>query len=344
MKFDVVVGNPPYHYEVGRRKVPIYQDFVRASSDPNLTKYASFITPDGFIKGGQHLEPLRAYLANNRHLQKIIFHKKPVFPTAAVEAAITFFDNTKNYDQSEKTIYTKNGTVENGTLDWNYRDVIINQQKYRILKIFERIIQEQAELGAMPDIIPSWAPFGLNTKCYKNNVRKFKLEQDATHSVRILVGENEDFYWINPDDDFSYKGSDGRIEFIKLTNAEKWKMVFPKAGIVYKKALTTRILQPGEIFTDKYLCIFTNSELEAINAEKYFNSKFYRAGLDSKVTSWNLYRQWHSNIPIQDFTANSDIDWSCSSAEIDQQLYHKYHLSESDIAAIESRIKNDCES
>lgn len=340
LKFDAVVGNPPYNYEAGRRKIPIYQDFIKSGSDPRLTKYASFITPDGFIKGGQQLEPLRDYLMENPHLKKVVFYKTPIFPGVAVEAAITLFDNTQTYAQTEKTIYKKDGTIESGTLDWSYRDVVVDDRKYQILHIYEQLIQKAGSgVQTMTDLITSWAPFGLNTKCFKNNVEKFKSAADASHNIRILVGEGEDFYWINPDDDFSYQDSNGRIEFVKLDNLQKWKMVFPKAGTVDKSPLATRILKPGEIFTDKYLCIFTDSEAEAINAEKYFNSKFYRAGLDSKATSWNLYRQWHGNVPAQDFTAQSDIDWTKSGAELDRQLYDKYGFTAEDITLINSRIE-----
>ena len=44
-------------------------------------------------------------------------------------------------------------------------------------------------------------------------------------------------------------------------------------------------------------------------------------------------------VPLQDFSENSDIDWSVSVAEIDRQLYRKYHLSEDEVEYIESMIK-----
>jgi len=44
-------------------------------------------------------------------------------------------------------------------------------------------------------------------------------------------------------------------------------------------------------------------------------------------------------VPLQDFTTNSDIDWSKSIPEIDRQLYAKYELTEEEIAFIESMIK-----
>ena len=57
------------------------------------------------------------------------------------------------------------------------------------------------------------------------------------------------------------------------------------------------------------------------------------------VSSINLSREKFQFVPLQDFTSNSDIDWSVSIPEIDEQLYEKYGLSEDEIAFIEKMIK-----
>ena len=46
-----------------------------------------------------------------------------------------------------------------------------------------------------------------------------------------------------------------------------------------------------------------------------------------------------SHVPLQDFTSNSDIDWSQSITDIDKKLYKKYNLTEEEIAYIEQTIK-----
>ena len=72
---------------------------------------------------------------------------------------------------------------------------------------------------------------------------------------------------------------------------------------------------------------------------KYLKSKFCRAMLSVlKVTQMNNKDVW-KYVPLQDFTPTSDIDWSQSIPEIDQQLYAKYGLDESEIAFIESHVK-----
>ena len=336
MAFDFVIGNPPYHKDGGgRRKIPIYGKFMEDFSDPRVAKHATFVTPDGFVKGGQQLEQLRSSLSENSHLSRVTFHQDKVF-RQAVNAAITTFDNTAEHDLIDKTIVHADGTVESGTLDWRYRDVIINTSKEYVRNLFETKVVPVIGDENMSKIIPGWAPFGLNTKCYKSNKGNFKLEPDGAHRIAILVGEDKrDFYYINPDDDFSYDGSDGRIEFVKLENADKYKVAFPKAGTVDSAISRTWILGPNQIHTDKYLCIFADTLEEAENMQKYFNSDFYRSGLASKMTGWNRYRDWHSFLPIVDPNpATSDIDWSELSESINDQMYRKFGFTAADVAMI----------
>ncbi len=71
----------------------------------------------------------------------------------------------------------------------------------------------------------------------------------------------------------------------------------------------------------------------------YIRTKFCRAMLGIlKVTQHNPPQTW-AKVPLQDFTASSDIDWSKSIDEIDEQLYKKYKLEKPEIDFIEKNIK-----
>ena len=98
--------------------------------------------------------------------------------------------------------------------------------------------------------------------------------------------------------------------------------------------------EPDDIATDTFICVGPFScKAEASAALKYINGKFARVLLGTlKVTQINSKETW-ANVPLQDFTPASDIDWSASIPDIDRQLYAKYHLSEEEIAFIESKVK-----
>ncbi|MBQ9145406.1 MAG: restriction endonuclease, partial [Clostridia bacterium] len=93
-------------------------------------------------------------------------------------------------------------------------------------------------------------------------------------------------------------------------------------------------------YTETYISIGeTDSKQDAEAVLKYVKSKFARCLLGIlKVTQDNTKKVWEF-VPMQDFTAQSDIDWTKSVAEIDQQLYRKYNLSAEEIAFIEEKIK-----
>lgn len=84
---------------------------------------------------------------------------------------------------------------------------------------------------------------------------------------------------------------------------------------------------------------FCEERYEAESLLKYICGKFARAMLGTlKITQHNKRETWR-NVPLQDFTSASDIDWSQPVAGIDQQLYRKYGLSDEEIAFIESHVK-----
>jgi hypothetical protein len=128
----------------------------------------------------------------------------------------------------------------------------------------------------------------------------------------------------------------------------KWKLFVPESngasGMLGEES--ARIIsrpavgKPGDGVTQTFIVIGAlNSAAEADSLEKYILSKFARVLLGAlKVTQRNNSETW-ALVPLQDFTARSDIDWSKSIPEIDQQLYKKYGLEQHEIDFIETRVK-----
>lgn len=123
----------------------------------------------------------------------------------------------------------------------------------------------------------------------------------------------------------------------------KYKVMVPQAngsGALGEVISTPLIGEPLIGFTESFISIGkveTSNEAEAIL--KYIKSKFARAMLGIlKVTQANTSDKW-KYVPLQDFTSQSDIDWSQSIAEIDRQLYEKYGLADNEIEFIETHVK-----
>ena len=126
-------------------------------------------------------------------------------------------------------------------------------------------------------------------------------------------------------------------------NLEKFKVMLPAAngsGALGESLATPLIGQPLIGHTQSFISIGSfNSEAEATALLKYIKSKFARTMLGIlKITQHNPAPKW-KYVPLQDFTSDSDIDWSQSVAYIDRQLYAKYGLDDDEISFIESHVK-----
>jgi site-specific DNA-methyltransferase (adenine-specific) len=156
-------------------------------------------------------------------------------------------------------------------------------------------------------------------------------------------------------DCISLYGSYG-ISYISISEVKqnvdavtRWKVIASKASAqggradkdgMRKVIPKVEVLPPNYACTESYLLIYDFDNEDAANrAASYIRSKLFRFLLSLSVITQNISKESFRFVPQQDFTANSDIDWSQSVADIDRQLYEKYHLIDKEIAFIESMIK-----
>ena len=124
---------------------------------------------------------------------------------------------------------------------------------------------------------------------------------------------------------------------------DAYKLFIPEANGKgeYGEILTEPIIgHPAEVSSDTYLNAgpFQSAE-EAAHLKKYLKSKLLRALLGVKKVTQHCPPAVWEMIPMQDFTVDSDIDWSQSVSGIDRQLYRKYGLDQREIEFIESHVK-----
>ncbi len=158
-----------------------------------------------------------------------------------------------------------------------------------------------------------------------------------------------------PDDNFQYIQIIGRehnqrtYRWVKKSyvsapdNLDSYKLFIPAANGRgdFGETLSTPIIgKPNEGHTQTFISIGTFADEQmALNALNYIKGKFARAMLGVLKVTQNNNREAWGMIPIQDFSPNSDIDWSKSVKEIDKQLYKKYGLDEKEIEFIETHVK-----
>lgn len=174
-------------------------------------------------------------------------------------------------------------------------------------------------------------------------------------STNIFERLPDVFYDVKPDDGSNYVRIFGResnqrvYKYIRedyVNNPKplfKFSIVLPKANNSgeFGETLAQPVLtEPGTGSTETFISVGSfDTKEENENCLKYISSKFARAMLGVLKITQDLTPDKWKYVPLQDFTSNSDIDWSKSVHEIDLQLYQKYGLSEDEIDFIETHVK-----
>ena len=205
-------------------------------------------------------------------------------------------------------------------------DIITNRGQYRYSDLVYAEEPNEMEKTADPRIAPS--AFERMPKLFVEN-----KPNDGKEYIQIFgnLKNTRVYRWFRKD------------YLSEIENLYKYKVMIPKAngsGAIGEVLSTPLIGTPLIGYTETYISIGeTNSRQEAEAILKYVKSKFARCMLGIlKITQNNAKPTW-AYVPLQDFTPNSDIDWSKSVRAIDRQLYAKYGLSDEEINFIEDKIK-----
>lgn len=340
MKFDAIVGNPPYQEgNIGENNqaAPVYNYFY--DSAEKIGDTYTLISPARFLSDqGATPQSWNKKMLNDTHLKIIQFNAKSseVFPSVDIKGGVVIIhrDASKDFGAIEtfipfdelRTIYQK---VKNST-DNNISDFVYSPDSYRFT---DNLFLNHPELVGRTDDSHAKA---VSSGVFERYPEVFFADKpdDAENYIQIygrLSGERV-YRWI-------------RREYLAPhPNLDKWKVFVPGAngtGAIGEIISTPVIGHPviGHNQTFVSLGKF-DSEFEAQALLKYIKSKFGRAMLGiMKTTQNNQSKSTWSKVPVQDFTNNSDIDWSKSIAEIDEQLYEKYKLTENEVEFIETHVK-----
>jgi len=337
MKFNAIVGNPPYQETTeGTSDKPIYHLFMDIAHQ--ISDKVTFITPGRFLfNAGKTPKDWNKKILSDKHF-KVIWYESDsskIFPNVDIKGgvAVTFRDAKNEF-----------GVIG----DFSPHDEVSN--------ILEKV--KQISFKPLSEWVYPTESFRFTSKIHSDFPdNKEKLSKGHLFDLTTNIFEKlpDVFYDLKPNDGIEYIQIIGRFEnsrqvkWIKREyidahlNLDFYKVILPKSngkGELGETLSTPLVGYPGLGHNQTFISIGTlNSEIEASNLLKYINSKFLRLLLSSlKITQHNSKQVW-GNIPLQDFTENSDINWSQSIPEIDQQLYEKYNLSEEEIVFIESMIK-----
>lgn len=335
MKFDYVIGNPPYQEDNdnNNRQKPVYNLFMEEAF--KVSDVVELITPARFLfDAGQTPKAWNKKMLNDEHFKVLFYEPKSdkIFSNTDIKGgvAITYHDITRNYGAIKAfTAYSELNEIKRKVEAFNENslsDVITNRGLYRYSKL---AYDEQ------PDELVKTADARIAPSAFERMPALFtdKKPNDGHEYIQIFgLLKGERYYkWF-------------RRDYVKeVPNLLKYKVMIPKAngsGAIGEVLSTPLCGVPLCGFTETFISIGeTDSRDEAEATLKYVKTKFARTMLGIlKVTQNNAKPTW-KYVPLQDFTPDSDIDWSKSISDIDQQLYKKYGLTPDEINFIETHVK-----
>ena len=332
MTFNAIVGNPPYQVMdgggAGTSAITIYHHFINISKAIH-PKYISLIVPARWYAGGKGLDEFRNNMLSDKRIEKIIDYPNPkdCFPTANISGGVCCFLWNRQY--SNKCHFTN----------------IVNHEIFaeeRELNEFEVFVRYNKALSIIRKIVDVTSNYISNIVAARNlynldsSVRGFSDKEQET-DIKVYTSRGVGYIQLESitsglSSIDSYKLFMGKVLSGHIGETDEKGQVKVIASIFIGSAY--------EVCTDSYLVIGPfRIKKEAVNAERYFKTKFLRFLLLQSLVSMNISRNNFRFVPLQDFTSNSDIDWSRSIGEIDAQLYEKYGLERDEIDFIERMIK-----
>lgn len=338
MKFDFVIGNPPYQEEtVGDQKTfapPIYNLFMEEAY--KVGRVVELIHPARFLfNAGGTPKEWNQKMLNDPHF-KVLFHEQDsskVFVNTDIKGgvAITYRDVSKDF--GALVTYTAfpelNGILKKVTSTNDFQSlskIIANRGLYRFSKLAYE--EHPTEMAKVTDSRIGASVFERMPKLFTESIPEDKHVYVQFYG---LLNAKRVFRWF-------------RRDYFKPVNSfEKYKVFIPAAngsGALGEVLSTPVIGQPVIGHTETFISVGAfDTEQEAGACYNYICSKFCRVMLGVlKITQHNSPEKW-KYVPLQDFTPASDIDWSQSVADIDRQLYRKYNLDDGEIEFIETHVK-----
>jgi len=317
MKFDVIIGNPPYQLSdagFGRSASPIYHRFVEQAKKLK-PRYLTMIIPSRWFAGGKGLDEFRREMLNDDRIRKIVDFEdaNEVFPGVDIAGGACYFLWERDSRGLCEVVNIHAGNKTSSIRSLNEFDTFIRQSE--AVSIIRKVLAKNEK--TMNEQVSSRKPFGLPT-----------TERPKTKGDIIL-------HWQKGEGPYRRKDITVGVEMI-----DKWKVITSYVGYDHagnpgkdgKRRVLSKIeiLPPGAVCTETYLvigCFKKKTEAEYLVA--YMKTKFFRFLLSQFMYSHHITKDSYAFVPILDMS----INWT------DQMLYDRYGLTKSEIEFIESKIR-----
>lgn len=289
MKFDVIVGNPPYQLSDaghGRSASPIYHKFIEQAKKLN-PRYLTMIIPARWFAGGKGLDEFRSDMLNDKRIRKLIDfeNSNDVFPGVDVAGGICYFLwDRDNPGLCEVTNFI-NGNEEKSERALNEFPIFIRHSK--AIPIIRKVLAKKENNGKnLSSVVSSRKPFGLPTNY---NPKNSGIPCWFIQRIGLKYANKSD---VSDENDL----------------IGKWKLLVPPAPIAgqtdFSKPVgfyydgNTKIAKPGECCTESFIVAGAFSTKKEVESYKtYLFTKIVRFLLLQTVVSQHVTKDKFIFIP-----------------------------------------------
>lgn len=317
MKFDVIIGNPPYQLSDGghgRSASPIYQLFVEQAKRLR-PRYLTMIIPARWFGGGKGLAEFRATMLTDARIRKLVDYEnvKDVFPGVDLAGGVCYFLWDRDSPGPCEVTNINGDTAVVETRNLNEFPTFVRHSG--AVPVIRKVLAEPER--RMSAQVTSRKPFGLAT------------------NVRPAASGELTLRWEKGEGPFPRSGVTVGSELI-----DKWKVITSYVGYDHagnpgrdgRRRVLSKIdiLPPGFICTETYLVVGAyDSKKEAVNLVSYMKTKFFRFLMAQFMYSHHLTRSAYEFVPVLDMTKEWD----------DAALARRYGLTRTESAFIDSKIR-----
>lgn len=327
MKFDVIIGNPPYQMSDGGAQAsakPLYHLFVQQAKKL-CPRFLTMIIPARWYAGGKGLDNFRSEMLNDSHIREL--HDFPntedCFPGVNIRGGVCYFLWDKEYNNvgnlTKVVIHDGNKLVStNRPMKFEGLDIFIRDS--RAIGILKKVQTYISKNGAIERLVSPRKPFGLPTDFYKTD--RFHSERRGNQLPCYAKGLKIGYV-------------DRNLVPIHSEWIDEWKVMVSRANNIGTELnddnLNTFVLGPSYICTESYIVIGASlhlNENKAHNLAFYLKTKFVRYLHSLAKSSQDATAKTYRFVPLIDFSNR----WN------DKSLYAFFNLSEQEVSLIEESI------